>query len=317
MWSRKSLRRATRFRVLAARIAYIAQDRPDVMFSSKELCRDMAKPTAASMAKLKRLVRYLREYETCSWRFPFGCRFVAEVVRAYSDSDWAGCRVSRKSTSGGMLCIGGCCVRAWSSTQATIATSSGEAELYALVKASSEGLGFVSVARDLGVRLRMDLFVDSTAAQAIASRSGLGRTKHVDVKHLWVQEATQRGLLRVKRIPGEMNPADVLTRPHGARQLAEVLHAIGVRLEGRRGPLLFQTSGDFGAEGHLGAGVETEVPPVQACTGDGRTRWADFEEWGYDFSSPDFGPVNPAGDGPEGGCWAIGTHAPYVQDTIS
>ena len=50
---------ATAFRALAARANYLAADRPDLMFSSKELCREFAQPTRASFTKLKRLVRYL------------------------------------------------------------------------------------------------------------------------------------------------------------------------------------------------------------------------------------------------------------------
>ena len=96
--------------------------------------------------------------------------------------------------------VGGCCVRSWSSTQATVATSSGEAELYALVKAAAEGLGFQSVARDLGVGFRVALWVDSSAAQSISSRSGIGRTKHVDVKFLWVQEVCIKSRVKVTQL---------------------------------------------------------------------------------------------------------------------
>ena len=83
--------------------------------------------------------------------------FKADVLDVYSDSDWAGCKATRKSTSGGMLVVDGCCLRSWSSSLATVATSSGEAELYALVKAAAEGLGFQAVACDLGVELRVEL----------------------------------------------------------------------------------------------------------------------------------------------------------------
>ena len=86
--------------------------------------------------------------------------FKADEVDVYSDSDWAGCKATRKSTSGGMLVVDGCCLRSGSSTQDTVATSSGEAELYALEKAAAEGLEFQAVACDLGVELRVALWVD-------------------------------------------------------------------------------------------------------------------------------------------------------------
>ena len=97
-----------------------------------------------------------------------GMEFKADVLGVYSDSDWAGCKATRKSTLGGMLVVDGCCLGSWSSTQATVATSSGEAELHAPVKA------FHAVAYDLGVKLRVALWVDSSTAKSISSRNGVG-----------------------------------------------------------------------------------------------------------------------------------------------
>ena len=85
----------------------------------------------------------------CWVEIPMETEFKADVLDVYSDSDWAGCKATRKATSGGMLVVDGCCLRSWSSTQATVATRSGEAELYAPVKAAAKGLGFRAVACDL------------------------------------------------------------------------------------------------------------------------------------------------------------------------
>jgi hypothetical protein len=74
------------------------------------------------------------------------------VLRVYSGSDWAGCKVSRKSTSGGVVVLNGSLLKAWSSTQATIATSSGEAEKNALVKAA---YGFQSIAKDVAIDVQL------------------------------------------------------------------------------------------------------------------------------------------------------------------
>ena len=50
----------TRYRSVAARANFIAQDRPDIRFAVKELSRDMSNPTRASWRKMKKLARYLR-----------------------------------------------------------------------------------------------------------------------------------------------------------------------------------------------------------------------------------------------------------------
>jgi hypothetical protein len=237
-------------------------DRVDLMCSAKEVCREMSAPTKRSWSRLKRLVRYVLKYPRGEWRFPTGV-FSKMDLRVYSDSDWAGCRDSRRSTSGGALIVDGVVLKAWSSTQATVATSSGEAELHAVVKAASEGLGFQSIAHDIGFDLRLELVVDSSAAQSIVSCVGLGKLKHVEVKWLWIQQAVAAGRVAVSWIPGSRNPADVMTKPHNAERFVEMLGRIGYKL------------------------VCCDVPCMQCvgvtCAGS-PLRWADFEADDLDFS---------------------------------
>jgi hypothetical protein len=59
--------------------------------------------------------------------------------------------------------------------------------------------------------------------------------KHVDVKHLWVEETTRGGLLIVRRVAGENDPADILTKPHNISRLSEVLRSYNVCLWGEGG----------------------------------------------------------------------------------
>ena len=138
---------ATEFRGLAARAKYLSLDRVDIQYATKEICRDMAAPKASSMSKMKRLAQYVLGsprrtimLQPCYEEFP--------EMLVYSDSNWAGCLRTRKSTSGGVLTFQGGILKTWSSTQASIAQSSGEAEYYALVRAASEALGMQSIMRD-------------------------------------------------------------------------------------------------------------------------------------------------------------------------
>ena len=90
---------ASVFRALAARANYLAQDRPDIQFSVKEIARRMARPTSGDWGLLKRLARYLvgspRAVAHYPWQSP------AAGIDTYVDSDWAGCRATARSTSGG------------------------------------------------------------------------------------------------------------------------------------------------------------------------------------------------------------------------
>ena len=115
----------TRFRGQAARGNDLGPDRPDVIFSAKEICRGMSAPTDLHQAALKRMVRYLRSRPRLV--FKFECQR-ADHIDAYAASDWAGCPRSRRSTSGGCIMVGAHLLKCWSSTQAGVAMSSGEAE---------------------------------------------------------------------------------------------------------------------------------------------------------------------------------------------
>ena len=122
---------ASEFRTLAARANYLALDRPDIQFATKELCRGMANPTVGDKRKLKRLARYLIEMPRIVSKFAF--QEEPHELTGFSDSDWAGCKKTSKSTSGGAIKSGSHCIKTWSTTQKNITLSSGEAELVACV----------------------------------------------------------------------------------------------------------------------------------------------------------------------------------------
>ena len=170
---------ATTYRSIAARANYLAADRPDIMYAVKELCRGMAKPTRGHWLKLKRLGRCLVENGRTVTRYDWQGH--QHEVTGYSDSDWAGCRVTRKSTSGGAIMIGGHFIKGWSRTQNHVTLSSAEAELIALVKCSSELLGVRSMLRDFAVESEGVVYADSSAAVAIAERKGAGKLRHINI----------------------------------------------------------------------------------------------------------------------------------------
>ena len=114
------------YRPIVARGNYLSQDRPDVRYTVKEVCRKMANPTSGDWARLKKLCRYLAGRPRMRQR----CIDMEDgVIEVFVDADWAGCQKSRTSTSGGRIMAYGMCLKTWSSTQGAIARSSGEAEL--------------------------------------------------------------------------------------------------------------------------------------------------------------------------------------------
>ena len=128
--------------------------------------------------------------------------------------------------------IGSHAIKTWSSTQDVIATSSGEAEYYALVKCGSQALGLGAMMQDLGIEFRTHLKTDASAAQGIGMRRGLGKVKHLEVGQLWLQDMIHRGRIGIEKIDGKKNWADALTKPAGTDMVD--LHISGVGLQLRK-----------------------------------------------------------------------------------
>ena len=158
------------YRAVIARANYLSQDRSDIRYAVKELSRSMSQPTVRDWERLKRLGRYLAGQPRLVSRYAEQDH--TKYIDVWVDTDFAGGRKTRKSTSGGMAMIGDHIVKHWSTTQAVIALSSGEAEYYGMVKGASIGLGIASMMQDLGVSMQVRVRTDASAAKSIASRRG-------------------------------------------------------------------------------------------------------------------------------------------------
>ena len=93
-----------------------------------------------------------------------------------------------------------------------MALSSAEAELYAIVKATAEALGVKSALEDWKVNVPVEVLADASAALAIVERRGLGKIRHLDTRHLWIQYACARREVKYRKIAGTINPADLMTK---------------------------------------------------------------------------------------------------------
>ena len=97
--------------------------------------------------------------------------------------------------------IGSHCVKAWSETQAVIAKSSAESELYSVVKGATEALGLITLNTDLGSSKKARLNLDATAAKGILERQGISKVRHIDVNVLWLQQQTARKIIPLIKGP--------------------------------------------------------------------------------------------------------------------
>jgi len=243
----------TAYRASTARANYLAADRPDLQYPAKEVCRWMSKPTVNSWSSLKRMTRFLGGLPRLVFTYPWQS---VDAVDVYVDTDWAGCPRTRRSTSGGCVMLGSHAVKTWSSTQVGISLSSGEAEFYGVLKGSGIGLGFQSLLADLGLTLRLRVWTDSAAAIGICNRQGLGKLRHLATHLLWIQQAVRSRRFELRKVHGEQNPADLLTKHMVTRdKLAALVQMLGCKYRGGR----------------------AETAPMTRTTSTGRTTMAEAE----------------------------------------
>ena len=136
-------------------------------------------------------------------------------IRAFGDSDFAGYKDKRLSVTGFCIYIYGCLVSWKSHGQKTVALSSTEAEYIAISALCAEILLIRSILEFLEIKTELPITVhcDNIGAIYLGNNAKLSqRTKHIDVKHHFVREYIEKGLIKIVFVKSEENDADIWTK---------------------------------------------------------------------------------------------------------
>ena len=202
----------TYFRSLARKLQYLTLTRPDIQFAVNYVCQKMHKPTVSDFQHLKRILRYVKGTVTMGISFN---KFTDSILRAYSDSDWDGCKETSRSTGGYCTFLGHNLI-SWSSRkQPTISKSSTEAEYRSLSETASEITWVSHILKELGVPLPVtpELYCDNLSAVLLTANPAFhSKMKHFTRDHHYVRERVGLGTLLVKHIPGLQQIEDIFTK---------------------------------------------------------------------------------------------------------
>jgi hypothetical protein len=116
------------YRGMVGSLLYLTASRPDIMFATCLCARFQADPKESHLIAIKRIFRYLKGTPNLGLWYPKDTGF--ELV-GYLDSDYAGCKIDRKSTTGSCQFLGGRLVSWFSKKQHSVSTSTAEAEYIA------------------------------------------------------------------------------------------------------------------------------------------------------------------------------------------
>ena len=230
------------FRTTVGQLIWASLDRPDLMYCAKLHSSRLQGPTERDLRSLKHTLRYLKG--TTHYKLYIGKGLADYLptnnngtvsfpqnnipldIRCFTDSDWAGDKTTRRSTSGWLCSLLGTPLSYASRTQQTVTLSSAEAELMALSSGMAEALHVQQLLEELQTGMCtttfsysnpnkkcITLYTDSTSATSLASKLGVNRrSRHIALRYLWIQDLRQAGEVDIKRVTTHENPADIYTK---------------------------------------------------------------------------------------------------------
>ncbi|XP_068504175.1 uncharacterized mitochondrial protein AtMg00810-like [Phaseolus vulgaris] len=216
------------YRRIIGRLLYLVNTRPGISFSMQFLSQFVEAPTKAHHQAAQRILRYIKASPAQGLFYP---RDTSRQIKAFSDSDWASCVTTRRSTTGFCIFLGESLISWRTKKQSTISRSSSEAEYRALVATSCEIQWLSFLLEDL--RITSDgvasLFCDSQSARHIAQNNSFHeRTKHIEIDCHVVREKLRQGLFHLLPIRTENQPADLLTKSLNKEIFYKFLSKLGV-----------------------------------------------------------------------------------------
>lgn len=188
----------------------------------------MHNPTSAHLQAAKRVLRYLSGSPNQGILLASSS---AAQLSAYCDSDWAGCPVTRRSTSGFCVMLGHSPISWKSKRQSVVARSSAEAEYRSMALTVCEVMWLKQLLKDLGLSnmKSVPLFCDNQAALAISANPvHHEKTKHVAIDCHFIRDQAQAGLVQPTYIPTSKQLADVFTKQLSVTQHQALLGKLGV-----------------------------------------------------------------------------------------
>ncbi len=215
------------YRSMIGSLLYVTASRPDVMFSVCLCARFQSSPRESHLTATKRILRYLKSTPNVGLWYPKGSNF--ELI-GYSDSDYAGCKVDRRSTSGTCQFLGRSLVSWSSKKQNSVALSTAEAEYISAGSCCAQLLWMKATLSDYGIKYKdVPLFCDNESAIKMTQNPVQHtRTKHIDVRHHFIRDHQQKGDISIQGIGTEDQLADIFTKPLDEKRFCKLRNELNI-----------------------------------------------------------------------------------------
>jgi hypothetical protein len=193
-------------------LLYLCASRLDIMHSVCMCVRFQATQKKCHMRAVKRIMRYLILTLNLGLCYPKGSHF---NLVGYSDADYDGCKVGRKSTFRTCQFLGRSLVSWSSKKQNSIALSAVEAEYVAAGSCCAQLLWMRKTLKDYGYTInQVPLLCDNESAIKIAYNPyEHSRTKYIDIRHHFLRDHAIKGDIIISHVRTNEQLVDIFTKP--------------------------------------------------------------------------------------------------------
>ncbi|GJW15804.1 putative ribonuclease H-like domain-containing protein [Tanacetum coccineum] len=199
------------YRSMIGSLMYLTASRPDIMFAVCACARFQVSPKTSHLLAVKRIFRYLKGKPSLGlW---YSKDSPLELV-AYTNSDYAGATLDRKSTTGGCQFLGNRLISWQCKKQTVVATSTTEAEYVAAANCCGQVLWIQNQLLDYGYNFMSTvIYIDNTNTICIIENPVQhSKTKHIEIRHHFIRECNTKKLIQMAKINTQLNEADFSTQ---------------------------------------------------------------------------------------------------------
>ncbi|KAJ9555154.1 hypothetical protein OSB04_009768 [Centaurea solstitialis] len=185
------------------------------------------RPKESHLQAVKRIFKYLKGQPRLGLWYPNDSSF--DLV-AYTDSDYGGANLDRKSTSGGCQFLGGRLVSWQCKKQTTVSQSTTEAEYIAASQCCSQVLWIQNQMQDYGLSfLQTPIYIDNTSAISIVNNPVKhSKTKHIEIKYHFIRDCNEKKLIQVLKVHTDDQYADLFTKAFDVGRFTFLVTGVGM-----------------------------------------------------------------------------------------
>ncbi|GJT98115.1 putative ribonuclease H-like domain-containing protein [Tanacetum coccineum] len=215
------------YRSMISYLMYLTASRTDIMFAVCAYARFQVTPKALHLNAVKRIFRYLKHQPKLGLWYPKDSPFVLE---AYSDSDYRGASLDRKSTTGGCQFLGRRLISWQCKKQTIMANSTTEAEYVAVANCCGQVLWIQNQMMNYGFNfMNTKIHIDNESTiSVIKNPVAHSRTKHIEIRFHFIRDCYEKRLIEVIKIHTDHNVADLLTKGFDVTRFNFLVVSIGL-----------------------------------------------------------------------------------------